>query len=165
MNMAKAVSLGFLLCSISSAASYILAQGARSSEPEGTIVLSEKHDGSGANCSIAFRSGTYEMSSPALDCKRNKMNFFRLIGVPSAARILFTYDNECYTSGDWFFLVRTYIESVTTKIISIPDEVALAKPGQIISKGVLMVNGAKANPDVANQLGCIRIEKSDLVKP
>lgn len=162
MSMIKTFSFVLPLAIAAVLTEYVPAQ-----EAEGSISLFEKPEGQGGDsCQIPFKSGRYEMSSTG-NCKNDQYSYFRLNSVPSAAKITFYSEGRCTISGnyDWYYTVRTYLEPTTTRLVSIPDEVASASPKQILVKGVRFEEGHYDHGNIRGKLSCVIIDKSDKVTP
>ncbi|KPA90698.1 hypothetical protein PF66_02760 [Pseudomonas asplenii] len=109
MNRLKVVSLGLLFCSINPVASYVLA----ANEVEGSISMAQHADGGGATCVVELKTMQIDLGYYK-ECRRDKLNFFKLNGVPSGTTIEFNSNAQCSPKGNWHYTVRTYIEPTDT---------------------------------------------------
>ncbi|WP_416769970.1 hypothetical protein ACMGT0_23250 [Pseudomonas sp. RHF3.3-3] len=158
MNRLKVVSLGLLFCSINPVASYVLA----ANEVEGSISMAQYADGGGTTCVVELKTMQIDLGYYK-ECKRDKLNFFKLNGVPSGTTIEFNSNAQCSPKGNWHYTVRTYIEPTDTIYISIPDKLSTHKPKDIVYKGVLLESYHYNGGYINGQLACMHIKKGDLV--
>lgn len=126
--------------------------------PDGVIKLFENPDGGGDSCSIAFKTGKYEMSSTG-NCKNDQYTYFQLDNVPSATRFKLYSEGDCNKHPDWSYTMRTIVQPTTTAIISILD-VSNSAEGSIVSRGVRLDKSYFHHGEIKGKLSCVMVCRS-----
>jgi len=128
-------------------------------EIEGSIKLAAQPDGSGDNCGLPHRVGenSYKLdNTDPFYCRRDRLNYFRLENFRSATEFSLEDDYCDDNSSQWSFKLRTYIEPVSTGWISIASLKA-ANEGEIVTRGVILVEKMVKGGDQIDELSCVRI--------
>jgi hypothetical protein len=87
------------------------------------------------------------------------MRYFRLNDVRSATLITLE-SKDCDDSGGWVFVLKTYVDPVTTGLIAI-DDLDDKSEGAIVVPGVLMQEKRDDDENTTGKLSCVRINVSD----
>lgn len=112
----------------------------------GNIEFAEKWDSAngpgGDRCSIEVVRMKGEQTFDFKDddtnnCKNDQMTYFKLNNVPSATLIGLYAEANCRTerTPDWYFILRVYINPMSTGWIAIPDLEHVSKDGIVKGGG------------------------------
>lgn len=127
-----------------------------------TISFAEHSDGGGNTCKgDASRTRDIWLNHENDGCENDEMSYFKLDNVRSAVLINLE-SRDCDDSGGWVFVLKTYIDPISTEWLSISS--LKGEPnGAIISRGVMKVEGRNEDQDdITGKLSCARIRVSDL---
>lgn len=156
MNIFTKTSAGLLIVAVQ-AMTVVLAQGSIKFYQKGSI------EDPGQTCVLAIPESYKDYDMRYHDCKNDVYSFFTLDNVESAVRIAFGSEYNCrptgpsYT-GDWYYMVKTYIQPTNASLTSIPGTLASAIPGQLLKPGLMFVEGKNENnKPVEGKLSCVYI--------
>lgn len=127
-----------------------------------TISLAENADGGGSHCTFsASQDKTVWLNHNDEGCRNDQMSYIKLDNVRSAVTIQLE-SRDCNDSGGWVFVLKTYIDPISTPWISIVD--LKGQPhGAIITRGVRKTDGWNEDQDnVKGKLSCLRLAVSPL---
>lgn len=126
-----------------------------------TISVAEKPDGAGDSCVIdATKDQRVNFTDDGFDCENDQMSYFKLDNVRSAVEIRLE-SRACDDEGGWVFVLKTYIDPISTPWISI--ESLRGRPeGDIITRGVRLVHPYSGGENIQGKLSCVRVNVSDL---
>ncbi|WP_092224051.1 hypothetical protein [Pseudomonas sp. NFACC08-1] len=156
MNVFTKIGAGLLIVAVQ-AMTVVLAQGSIKLYQKGSI------EDPGKTCVIAIPAAYKDYDMAYHGCDNDVYSFFTLDNVESAVRIAFGSERNCRVTGpgytgDWYYMVKTYIDPTNTSLISLPGVVASAIPGQLLKPGVMFVEGKnKNNENVEGKLSCLYI--------
>lgn len=156
MNIFTKIGAGLLIVAVQAMA-VVLAQGSIKLYQKGSI------EDPGDTCVIAIPASYRDYDMAYHGCNNDVYSFFTLDNVESAVRIAFASERDCRSigpnyTGDWYYMVKTYIDPTGTSLISLPGVVASAIPGQLLKPGLMFVEGKnKNNKPVEGKLSCLYI--------
>jgi hypothetical protein len=133
-----------------------------STDNPATLKLAAEVDGGGASCGLSIQPGQvdHKLNNTSPDyCRRDRLNYFRFENVRSATFISLEDDYCDDNSSQWEFMLKTYIEPTTTGWLSIASLKA-AQPGEIVTRGVILVSKMVKAGDQIDELSCVRITGS-----
>lgn len=130
-----------------------------------TIEFAEKYDSvngpDGDRCSISIEKSSKKRTfgfkgDSDVDCKNDQMTYYKLNNVPSSTLIGLYSEADCrdYDKPDWYFILRVYIQPVSTEWKAIPD---LLNVGQdrIVARGVLRQDYVHNRGNIKGKLSCV----------
>lgn len=132
-----------------------------------TIEFAEKWDSingpGGDRCSIDINysssTETYDFKSGKNnECKNDQMSYFKLNDVPSATLIGLYAEANCrtYRKPDWYFILRVYIQPLSTQWYAIPD-VEGTDRGKIFKRGLRVEENVYNQGNIKGKLSCVTI--------
>ncbi len=124
------------------------------------IEFAENSDGSGDTCKVDITSSKEVwLNKRDYQCKNDQMSYFKLDNARSAMTLELE-SKDCDDIGGWVFVLKTYIDPVTTPWISIPD-LKGRSAGSVITRGVRKIEGRSENENIKGKLSCVRITVSE----
>ncbi|PBP98899.1 hypothetical protein CCL09_12535 [Pseudomonas congelans] len=126
-----------------------------------SIEFRESKEDTGNTCSVEIENSdiTVNLNDEEYDCENDEMRYFRLNDVRSATLITLE-SKDCDDSGGWVFVLKTYVDPVTTGLIAI-DDLDDKSEGAIVVPGVLMQEKRDDDENTTGKLSCVRINVSD----
>ncbi len=126
-----------------------------------SIEFREKTEEGGNTCTVKIENSdiTVNLNDEESNCENDEMRYFRLNDVRSATLITLE-SKDCDDSGGWVFVLKTYVDPVTTGLIAI-DDLDDKSEGAIVVPGVLMQEKRNDDENTTGKLSCVRINISD----
>ncbi|AVB20916.1 MULTISPECIES: hypothetical protein [Pseudomonas syringae group] len=152
--MLTAALTGFSLDSLGQSASVKPEEVVRS------IEFRQKNEEGGDTCTVGIKESdiTVNLNDEDYGCVNDQMRYFRLNDVRSATRI-YLESKDCDDEGGWVFVLKTYVDPVTTGLIAI-DDLKSSAAGSVVVAGVLMESKKNDDENTTGKLSCVRIDVS-----
>ncbi|MBA1231635.1 hypothetical protein G7013_18480 [Pseudomonas viridiflava] len=160
MNVLNRFSACVLIATLAGFGVDRLASASSDVDPARSIELRENQDEGGNSCTIAIETSsiTVNLNEEEYNCENDEMRYFRLNNVRSATEIILE-SRDCDDSGGWVLGMKTYIDPVTTGLISI--EGLKGRPmHEIVAPGVWMIRPYDGDENTPGKLSCLRINIS-----
>lgn len=141
--------------------------------PDGSIEFTSDPKDPRFTCGFALVTADKVIEAGQPDrCNNDRLNYFKLDTAPSATEIEFfsehsapTVEGKCplpsQNTSYWKYKIRTYIHPVSTNWISFA-ELRAKKVGDIITRGVVLIEHDYQRGDSIDELSCVKITRSPL---
>lgn len=160
MNVLNRFSAYVLIATLAGCSFYSPPSQGPDEDPARSIELRENQDEGGNSCTIAIGTSsiTVNLNEEDYNCENDEMRYFRLNNVRSATEIILE-SKDCDDSGGWVFGLKTYIDPVSTGLISIDDLKGRPKY-EIVEAGVWMSIPYDGDENTTGKLSCLRVRVS-----
>jgi hypothetical protein len=141
--------------------------------PDGTIEFTSDPNDPRFTCGFALVDGDQVIHEGQDNrCNNDRLNYFRLNTAPSATEVEFfsehsdpSVDGKCPLPSQetryWRYKIRTYIHPVSTIWVSFA-ELRAKKVGDIVTRGVVLIENHYLRGDNIDELSCVQITRSPL---